>query len=74
MDSSMAARRACNPAKSKIPPEFVDSGAERGEVEDSEIEGHGDKKLGLKFHPCFVALDHDAGGSERKVQKGSFGK
>jgi hypothetical protein len=38
MDSSMAAKRACRPAKSKIPPEFVDAGTERGEVESGKIE------------------------------------
>jgi hypothetical protein len=41
MHSSIAAKRACSPAKSKIPPEFVDSGAERSEIESGEIEGHG---------------------------------
>jgi hypothetical protein len=37
MDSSIAAKRDCSPAKSKIPPEFVDSGSERREVESGEV-------------------------------------
>jgi hypothetical protein len=41
MDSSIAAKRDCSPAKSKIPPEFVDSGAERREIESGEVYGHG---------------------------------